>query len=121
MSKNNKLSPATETDQNNRKERRAHPRLRCETPVPVLKSEPLEFFNVSIRNFSESGFYFETSYPVVAGTFVRVAMDNDATGSDTLKSRQAKIKWRMGIGKGTAYQYGCGAQYLPAGSSTMDS
>ncbi|WP_041280491.1 PilZ domain-containing protein [Desulfosudis oleivorans] len=121
MSKQNKLSPATEKNQNSKKDRRAHPRFRCRIPVPVLKDKPLEFFNVSIRNFSESGFYFETSYPVVSGTFVRVAMDNDSVGSGALISRQARIKWRMALGREKAHQYGCGAQYLPAGSSDMDS
>jgi hypothetical protein len=97
---------------------RASKRLTYEAPVTIENCDTGEYVYGRMYNYSLGGMYFETDYPLDAGSEIRVAIRKSTNGPGFDHFR-AKVRWCQEIsGAVVLYNYGVGVQYLSSFSQS---
>ncbi len=97
-------------------QRRAFPRIRCEVPIVFSVDEADDQYIAIMKNYSEGGFYFETTCTLAEEEIITAKTDDesilDPVASGTWAFRKAEVRWCLEIAGTSPTLYGCGVQYF---------
>ena len=101
-------------------ERRAGARIEFKSPLKIKNLKSGTFSNARMVNYCDNGLYFESNSLLAEGAEIILGIENSPylNGSDVIDVYQAKILWRKHV-RSNFYQYGYGAQLLPASTDSM--